>query len=213
MAAALTATVILSCGAALAQLPQEEREAREALAQRMATMTMAILKDQKAKVADREDNLRRSFARVVDTGWIAKFVAGSSWRSASEEERERYAELYRDYLAHVYVSNYAENPDRKITDIKVIGVYDSETNEERFTARTEVVLSTAERLKVNYTVAAQEGGGYKIVDVIIEGVSLLSAHRVEFGKIAAKSGVSGIIAKLEEALNPGRRQAITLSMN
>ncbi len=204
------ALLFFSCSVAFAQVPDAERQAREALAHRMANMTLAILKDQKTRVSDRQDNLQRSFARVMDIDWIAKFVLGNSWRTASDEQRERYTELYREYLTHVYVSTYAESSERKITDIKVIAVNDSDADDSHFTARTEVALSNADNLKVDYLVAARENGKYKIIDVVIEGVSLLSTHRAEFGKIAARGGVDSVIAKLEQKL--GAEKTITLSM-
>lgn len=192
--------MLLHVTVAHAQAPQNEQQARQELASRMATMTLAILKDTRAPEGDRKSNLERSFAKVVDTDWIAKFVLGSNWRKASEEQRNLYTELYRNYLAQLYVSNYAENPDRKVTDIKVLGVTDSEADDTKFTARTEVVLSNAERLKVDYLVSGAPGQ-YKIVDVIIEGVSLLATHRAEFSKIAANKGIGGVIEKLKQNLN------------
>lgn len=202
--------LLLSPGFAMAQVPDAERQARTALAHDMANMTLSILKDQRGSAADRQDNLKRSFANVVDIDWIAKFVVGASWRTADEAQRARYIKLYRDYLTALYVSNYAENSERKITDIKVVAVNNSDADDSRFTARTEVVISCKETLNVDYLAAAQEGGGYKIIDVVIEGVSLLSAHRAEFGKIGARGGLESVIGKLEQWASAGK--TITLSM-
>lgn len=196
---------------AFAQVPDVERDARKALAHRMADMTLSILKDQRTAKEDREDNLKRSFAYVVDINWIAKFVAGNAWRTATDEQRAQYMDLYRDYLSGVYVSNYAESPDRKITNIKVLAVHDSEADESRFTTRTEVSLSNDERLKVDYVATAVGEGKYKIIDVIIEGVSLLATHRAEFSKIAVRGGIESVIAKLEERVRESEN--IVLSMN
>lgn len=202
--------LLLSPGFAMAQVPENEYQARKELAHSMANMTLAVLKDQRASVTDRQDNLKRSFANVVDIDWIARFVAGSAWRTADEAQRERYTKLYREYLTGMYVSNYAESSERKITDIKVTGIQNSDADDSRFTAYTEIVLSCTSKLKVDYLVTAQEGGGYKIIDVIIEGVSLLAAHRAEFGKVAAKGGIESVITKLERLADAGK--TITLSM-
>lgn len=205
------AALFLFSGAAVAGVTDAERQAREELARSMANMTLSVIKDQRASAADRQDNLKRSFARVVDIDWIARFVAGSAWRAADEAQRARYTKLYRDYLSGMYVSNYAESSDRKVTGITVTGIRNSDADDSRFTAATEVEISCKYTLKVDYLVAAQESGGYKIIDVIIEGVSLLATHRAEFGKIAASGGLEGAIARLEQ-LASAEKKTITLSM-
>lgn len=202
--------LFLFSAAAVAEVTPAEHQAREALAHSMANITLSVIKDQRATAADRQDNLKRSFAKVVDIDWIAKFVAGGAWRDADDTQRTRYTKLYREYLSGMYVSNYAESRDRKVTDIKVVGINDSDADESRFTARTEVVISCKETLQVDYLVAAQEDGGYKIIDVVIEGVSLLATHRAEFGKIAVSGGIESVITKLEQLASADK--TITLSM-
>jgi phospholipid transport system substrate-binding protein len=188
-----------------AEVPADEQQAREALASRMATMTLSILQDQKKELAEREEILRRGFTNVMDTEWIAKFVLGTNWRTASEEQRARYAELYKIFLTKVYVENYAQSSERKIRDIKVLGIADA--GDDQFTTRTKLLLSTGDELSVNYR-AHKMDKGYKVVDVIIEGVSLLASHRDEFGKLAAGKGIDAVIAKLEKLTAGGKQYAM-----
>lgn len=185
-----------------AEVSVEEQQSRRALASRMATVTLSILQDHKKDLAGREELLRRSFTNVMDTEWIAKFVLGNHWRTANEEQRARYAELYKTFITNVYVKNYAQSSERKITDIKIMGITDAD--DERFTTRTQLMLSTGENLSVDY-MAHKKDKGYKIVDVVIEGVSLLNSHRAEFGRLAASKGVDAVIAKLE-TLTTGNKQ-------
>lgn len=188
----------------------EEPDARLTLAYDMANTTLAILKDQRMPVSDRQAVLQNGFANVMDIDWIARFVLGSAWRTATPEQRAHYTDLYRTYLTMVYVSTYAESSERQITGIRVLGVADA--GNERFTTRTEIALSTGEALSVDYLADKnREGDGYKIIDVAIEGVSLLATHRAEFGKLAAERGVEGVIARLERLTQP-ERGVITLSM-
>jgi phospholipid transport system substrate-binding protein len=196
---------------AMAQGSSDEHEARMALAQNMANMTISIITDQKKKsAAEREDVLINGFAKSVDIDWIARFVAGNAWRTATEKERERYTDLYRQYLTNVYVSTYAESPDRKIRDIKVIGINDSDADENRFLTRTEILLSNDQNVRVDYLAEAR-GDGYKIIDVVIEGVSLLSSHRSQFHPVATSRGMNGLIAALENLLD--RDGGSTLAAN
>ncbi|MGE0754915.1 MAG: phospholipid-binding protein MlaC [Alphaproteobacteria bacterium] len=167
---------------------------RLSLAREMANMTLTMITDQTKNHTTRLEGLKRGFSNVVDTDWIARFVLGANWRKADEKQRTRYTELYKEFLMQTYINTYATDDTQQVTDIRVIDVKDEADN--NFTTRTSVELSNGKKLKVDYLVKA-EGDEYKIIDVVIEGVSLLSTHRSEFTQVAGQNGVDGVIKKLE----------------
>lgn len=185
---------------------QKHRE----LAYDMANLVMSMLHDQKKLPSERMEALQRGFADILDIEWIARFVIGANWNHMTMEQRERYVALYRTYLTKIYVEYYAESTERNISDIKVSGVFD--TNDGNFIARTEVLFAGGERLKVDYRVRGAENDN-RILDVVVEGVSLLASHRAEFSAIAASRGVEAVIAGLEKKLNMhAKEQELTMSL-
>jgi len=58
-------------------------------------------------------------------------------------------------------------------------------------------LVDATKVRVDYLVRDKDSR-YKIIDIVVEGVSLLSSHRAEFGEVVGNSGVEGIIKYLEQ---------------
>lgn len=174
-------------------------EDREVFARDFATAVLSIIQDQKKNFSERRTVLRQAFSKSVDIDWIAKFVLGRSWNQATDEQKERYVKLYRTYLTESYVSNFAENPDKRIRDIKIDGVL---AGDEEFTVRTQMMLASAENLRVSYLVHEKEGR-YKVRDIAIENVSLITTHRSEFMKLASERGIDGVIARLEE-INEGK---------
>ena len=195
---ALVLTAFLFPATCYAASENAEHEARLGLARSMANTVLSILHDQKQPTENRKELLMRGFANVVDIDWIARFVLGNAWRTATEEQRAEYTALYRKYLLQMYVDTYTQNNGRKITDMKVLDVKDADEN--RFTTTTELMLSTGESMQVDY-LAAGNAGKYKVIDVMIEGVSLLATHRSEFSKIASARGVEAVIAALENKLS------------
>jgi phospholipid transport system substrate-binding protein len=202
------AAIALPLNMAGATPADPRQEARQALVNEMTNAVLSILKDQKKPAADRESTLERGFADMVDTGWIAKFVLGSWWREASDDQRQRYTKLYGMYLAKIYISNYAESKQRQIRDINPVGINDEPDN--NYTVRTEVLFSDDSAIRVDYLISESKDSN-KIIDVVIEGVSLLATHRSEFSRLAANKGVDGVIARLEELVK-APAPAITLSM-
>lgn len=192
-----------------ANVAAAQQEKRDALARDMANLVMCMLRDNKKSPAERADALQRGFGQVLDIEWIAKFVLGAGWRNATAEQRERYTELYRSYLTKIYVEHYAESSERKISDINVTGIVDAADG--NFIARTQVVFTGGDRLRVDYLVRGAPDDN-RILDVVVEGVSLLSSHRSEFSAIAASRGVDGVIATLDRKLG-GNDAEIKLSFN
>lgn len=174
------------------QPSSEKLESRSELINTMKTATLAVLQDNSKSFDARAQNLQNGFVNMVDIDWIAKFVLGASWRSATEQQRKQYVDLYRSFLMKTYVETFGQSRERKITDIKIVDVIH---DADKFTARTELQLSTAERLKVDYLVVEKPGSN-KIIDIVIENVSMLATHRAEFSKIAASKGIEGVIEKL-----------------
>ncbi len=171
---------------------------REVFAKEFAQLVVMILHEPKKSANDRKNILRETFQASVDIDWIAKFVLGRSWKDATDEQRVRYTSLYKRYLTETYVKNFAENPDKAIANIKVAGV--SEDAENPFMVRTQMLLKDAENLNVDYRVS-EEDGHYKIRDIAIENVSLITTHRTEFGELASTEGVDGVIKRLETLLD------------
>ncbi|MDE3016414.1 MAG: ABC transporter substrate-binding protein [Pseudomonadota bacterium] len=197
------------CAGDVTQSPAAQREVRETFARDFADKVLAILQDHKKSYADNRDVLRRAFSHSVDIDWIARFVLGRSWNTASDEQRQRYTSLYRKYLTETYVSNFADDPGKRIRDIKILDVGDGEDN--HFTVRTRMMLANAHDLRVNYLVREQ-GGRYEVLDIVIENVSLIETHRAEFAALASKAGVAGVIKRLTR-LVASPVAPITLSMN
>lgn len=195
--------------APLSAAEQAKMESRQALVARMNTMTLSILQDQKKSFAAREDSMKQGINNMVDIPWIARFVLGVAWRQATDAQKTRYTELYRTYLINMYVSNFAQNDTRKVSDMRILGIGYSDKDD--YTVRTEVYLSTGERLSVNYLVS-DRGDSNKIIDIAIENVSLLTTHRAEFSRIAAAQGVEGVIHRLEQLVEQGAPMEVSQAM-
>ncbi len=161
----------------------------------MAQDAISIMHDQQHPFAARKKTLENTFSSVVDVDFIARFVVGKSWNNATDAQRERYVTLYCRYLIKSYISNYSEDPQKRIHDIKVN--YIGETVNEKYNVRTQMQMANGQTIKVDYVVSDKDER-YHVIDIIIEGVSLLSSHRNQFGDIALHKGMDAVIAKLEQ---------------
>ena len=183
-------------------------QSKEAFVNNMAQTVLAIIKDENKPFAAKQVTLKQEFTSVVDSNWIARFVLGKTWNTATAEQKEHYTALYRTYLTNSYISNFNEDSERKLKDIKILSINDAEDN--NFSVHTEMLLTDADNVRVDYLVS-EKAGEYKIIDIVIEGISLLSTHRSEFSELASAGGVDGVIGRLEQMVGQDK-STISLSM-
>lgn len=202
--AALTVLPALAVAEPMSSIARNE--ARRTFVSDMARDALSILHDSKKTYGDKQAILRQAFADNVDIAWISRFVVGRAWQTASEAERNHYIDLYGRYLTQSYVSKFEEGAEKKIRDIRILSVTEAEG--ENFNVRTEMLLADGNSINVTYLVR-DHNDRYKVIDIIIENISLLASHRAQFSQVASEGGIVRVIAELEALTRPG---TITLSM-
>ncbi len=176
-------------------------------ANNFANIVLSIISDNKKSYDKRKEVLEQAFSKSVDIDWIARFVIGRNWNNATDEQREKYLSLYRQFLTKTYVENFAQNPDKSISGIKILNVNDK--SDENFSVATEMKLTNQDILNVSYLVYEKDGH-YKVHDIAIENVSLINTHRSEFTTLAASQGLDGVIKKLTELVSSTPEVAISM---
>ncbi len=163
---------------------------------------LQTLGNEKLTPADREKQFRALLTDDFDMQRIARFVLGRYWKDASEQERQNFEKLFQDYVVHSYSARFSAYSGQQV---KVTGQRpESET--------TTIVMSQilqpngAPPAKVDWRVRKGENG-FKIVDVDVEGVSMLITQREEFGTVIQRNG--GTVAGLNQALQQKLAQGDT----
>jgi phospholipid transport system substrate-binding protein len=132
---------------------------------------------------------------------IARFSAGRYWGTASEADQQHFVEVFERWLIITYTDRFKTYSGE---GIKVTGSRaDSET--------TATVFSKLDRTsggsptKIDWRVRRDDGDDYRVVDVSVEGVSMLVTQREEFSSVIQSNGgtVSGLTKALENRVSAG----------
>jgi len=154
------------------------------------TIQVFGIKDRKT----RYDRFRVLLAESFAIKGIAKFVIGRFWNSATPDQKDRYLKLFKDYIVANYAAKSWIIDDVKLRVIKVI-----ENNENDVSVDTFVHLADKEKKDVPLGFRVRKGEkGIKIIDLKVEGVSLIISHRSEFTSVIGKYG--GDLNKFNDSL-------------
>jgi phospholipid transport system substrate-binding protein len=183
----------VSTGAAPSQQPDE-------FIRSLSNEAIGSLTGQSVTQMDREEKFRTLFTENFDVPQIAQFVLGLYWPRANQQQRAEYVKLFEDFVVKSYAKKFGD----------YTGGEGFKTGNVTRVASGDAVVSSQIRTKedrppvrVDWRVRAGEEN-YKIVDVMVEGISMSVTHRDEFAAVIRSNG--GTVAGLIDAL---RKKTIT----
>lgn len=124
---------------------------------------------------------------------MTMLAVGRDWRQASAEQQTRLTDAFRTLLVRTYSNALTQYRDQRI-DFRPSRFAPADT---RVQVRTEVVQAGAQPIGIDYMLEKGEQG-WKVFDVIVAGVSLVTNYRSSFGQEIARGGIDGLIRSLEE---------------
>ena len=151
-----------------------------------------------ASQAERNARFEKLFNSSLDLKFIGQFVLGRYWKTASEEQKSQFIDTYRRLNVKTWSKRFDEFKGKEFI---FKGTSPSSSPEQIF-VNTIVPMDQAEPASVVWRVR-QKGNEMRIVDIIIENVSLAITARNEYSAFIKKSpnGVDGLIADLKNKLN------------
>lgn len=133
-----------------------------------------------------------------DRRYAAQLVLSRHWRTASEEDRERFVNAFYNHLMHMYAEAVLEFD---LANLDVLP-FRGDESKKRTTVKTIVVLEDGTRVPVNYGMVKRETG-WLMFDVTIEGISYIRNFKAEVNAEIQAEGLDGVIKRLEAETNEG----------
>jgi phospholipid transport system substrate-binding protein len=148
------------------------------------------------------ERLRQLVAFVrggVDLVAIARFSTGPFWKQASDEERDRFLALLETFIAQTFERRLGELADRTLTIVKAVAVAPAADESRDMLVVSRFTGADNRALRVDWRVRMSDTGP-RIVDLVVEGISMAVAQRDEFITVIRNGGgrFAVLLAKLEE---------------
>ncbi len=161
---------------------------------RISSQAIEVLADKSLSEDVRMAEFRELFTSGFDVDLISRFVMGRYWRVAKEEERREYRQLYEDFILNTYARRFNGYSGETLDVGAVRGLGQKGAEVSSLIRRTE-----GPPFKVNWRLRYKDGG-WRIVDIVVEGVSLAVSQRSEFTTIINNSGgrVETLLGKLRK---------------
>lgn len=120
-------------------------------------------------------------------------VLGKNWRTASDDQKQRFAQEFKLLLVRTYAKALVDNMDRKITT-QPLRANEGATE---VTVRTEIPQQGGFPLPINYSMELKDGA-WKVFDIDIDGISMVKNYRSTFANEVKQGNVDDLIKKLTD---------------
>ena len=153
-----------------------------------------VLAAQQLSDQQREAEFRRLLTDGFDVDAISRFVLGRHLRSATNDQRIEYRQLFEDFIVATYARRFRGQTGGEF----VVGAI-RERTEKRAIVGSEIRRPEGAPLAVDWRLR-QKGGNWRIIDLMIEGISMAITQRSEFYAVISNNGghLEVLLQKLRE---------------
>ena len=173
-------------------------EAEEKFVSNFADNAISILSNESLDASQKNIQFTELVMSSIDMNLISKFVLSKYWKLATDDQKKAYLAAFKQY----FISSYANKLDQYSGE-KVI-IVSSNAAKKFVIVKSNIVRDGTDTLKIelDWRLLTRDGQT-KIIDLSIEGISLIIAQREEFQSFLANNNNSldALISKLNSINN------------
>ena len=156
---------------------------------------LEVLRDPKLKGESgkkiKEQRITAAAEKLFDFVELSKRTLGLNWNNFTPDQRKEFVQLFEDILKDAYVEKIITYTNEQVNFTKEVPL--SETT---FEVQS-VVVSKGAQVPINYRVIKKDND-WKVYDVVIEGVSLISNYRTQFRDILGNNPPEKLLETLRK---------------
>lgn len=161
---------------------EQDVEQSKAFIQRLADRGIGFLSNPDLSHQQRKAEFKKLLQDSFDMKAIARFSLGRYWNVATEAERKQYFSLFERMIIEVYSRRFGEYNGEGFHVVSARGDGKSDA-----IVSTYILSDKGQKISLDWRVR-QKGGSYKVIDIIVEGVSMATTQRSEFSSVIQRGG-------------------------
>lgn len=149
----------------------------------LADKGIGVIKNDADSQEQREKSFRSLLVKHFDMKTIGRFALGRYWKTSSKAQQKEYLYLFEDMIVRVYSKRFNEYDGQVINITSARGEGKSDV-----LVTSMIVPKSGPKVAVDWRVRQKKNGQLKIIDVIVEGVSMSLTQRSDFASVIQRGG-------------------------
>jgi len=166
----------------------------EAFIQSLSDTALMSLTEKKVSRKTREDRVREILNKNFDINTIGKFALGLHWRTASKNQKDEYLKLFENMIVETYTTRFEDYSGETLEVKKSV-----QSGKRDVLVESAVIQKDGPPLKLEWRVR-KKNGSLRIIDVVVEGVSMSVTQRSDFASVIQSGGgdINALLKMLRE---------------
>ncbi len=161
-------------------------------------------KEIKKNAAIADELINKYLVPNVNFPLMSRYVLGKNWKKATATQQQEFIKLFKQLLIRFYSKAFIEYLQKHSVEKGMINFLPFRGKKGAKSAKVKIeikVNADTPPIQVKYTLYKGKSLGWKIYDISVEGISLVTSYRSTFKQIVAKEKMSGLIAHLQKKIN------------
>jgi phospholipid transport system substrate-binding protein len=165
-----------------------------AFVREFSAQAIGVLADHSLSGAHRQQAFRDLLTAGFDVKAISRFVLGRYWRKATEAQRAEFTALFENLIVATYSRKFSDYGGQTL-EVEAV----REENEKMAAVASKILRPGGEPIRINWRLL-RRGESWRIVDVVVEGMSMVLSQRSEYAAVIKGDGgrIEGLLVKLRE---------------
>lgn len=189
----LRTLLLTSAGFLLAHLPASANTAEAQQRLQAAVNEVLGIADKSPSAAAFASRVRPTLERHISFETMTRRAVGIGWRQFTPAQQRQATQLFASVIIRTYTEKFTPGERPAITYQNAVSPASG-----RVDVPTRMVYRGS---KYNVTYRMENMGGWRIADVVIEGVSLVANYRAQLDSTFKKGGVAAVISSLEQSVS------------
>ena len=170
-------------------------ESAQKLVEDTTAAVLKILNDNKDELAENTPMVQKliedKVVPHVDFVAMTKLAVAVNWKRANQDQQHALVSEFKSLLLRTYSKSISEYSGEQIIFLP----YRPESRADRAVVRAEFAGNGGSKIPIHYKLRKKED--WKIYDISIDGISLVTNYRSSFSSEIQASGIDGLVASLK----------------
>ena len=144
---------------------------------------ISFLQEKSISENEKREKFRVFLNQNFDLKTIARFALGRYWRSSTKEQKKEYLALFEDMVVDVYARRFGEYDGQNIEILQ-----SRSQGKADILVSSSIIQNNGPKIGLDWRVRNKKDGSLKIIDLIVEGVSMSLTQRSDFASVIQRGG-------------------------
>lgn len=157
---------------------------------------LSTLEQNREKYKEQPDEINQLVNDIIlphlDFRAMSKLALGKNWRSATEDQQDRFVDAFKNMLIRTYSKSLTEYAGQEIVFLPYRPPAEGKRT---VTVQTQIKQDSGPVIPIDYSLRIKDDI-WKVYDIKIDGISLVTNYRNTFAADINQLGMEGLIKKL-----------------